>query len=505
MTGARRSGPAFVDRARTGRRSTTPAAGDVALASGAAVLDAARNAGPGTGTHHRPRPAAQAVRPAAVGVPERAVPADRRRGRAQRAGDAGQVRAVERRHGRAEALDDALALRMAALEAAEVVFRVCHQLHGAVGFCDETTLSWLSRYSQPLRRLPFGLSATRDQLTRTVGTPRAHRAVHTERRSSTSSVPQVRAWCAGARAQPTGAQTQTGVERRRVRRLPEGVVRRTAQPPASPCRTGPPSGAAACRSPNRSCCTRNWPRTTRRGWCWRSSGSTTPRPRCWSRAPTSSARRHLPAILDGEIWVQGFSEPEAGSDLASLRTTARRDGDDLRRQRPEAVGQRRYARRLVPAAGPHRSGCAQAQGISYFLMDMTTPGIDVRPIRNAIGDSHFCEIFLNDVDDPGRQPGRCGERRAGRWPRRRWAPSAGMTMLELAERLGNAGFRWLVEACQPDRRPRCVRRSAGAVRDRDHRPARTVPRPGARRSEAAPSGRPTRRSSSCSTANCCSG
>lgn len=71
--------------------------------------------------------------------------------------------------GRPEALDDALALRMAALEAAEVVFRVCHQLHGAVGFCDETTLSWLSRYSQPLRRLPFGLSATRDRLVHAAG------------------------------------------------------------------------------------------------------------------------------------------------------------------------------------------------------------------------------------------------------------------------------------------------------------------------------------------------
>ena len=71
--------------------------------------------------------------------------------------------------GRAEALDDALALRTAALEAAEVVFRVTHQLHGAVGFCDETTLSWLSRYSQPLRRLPLGLSATRDLLTARVG------------------------------------------------------------------------------------------------------------------------------------------------------------------------------------------------------------------------------------------------------------------------------------------------------------------------------------------------
>ncbi len=61
-------------------------------------------------------------------------------------------------------LADALALRLAALEAADVVFRVAHQLHGAVGFCDETTLSWLSRHSQPLRRLPWGLSATRELL-----------------------------------------------------------------------------------------------------------------------------------------------------------------------------------------------------------------------------------------------------------------------------------------------------------------------------------------------------
>ncbi len=71
--------------------------------------------------------------------------------------------------GKPEALVDALALRMSAIEAAEIVFRVCHQLHGAVGFCDETTLSWLSRYSQPLRRLPLGLSATRDELTRRAG------------------------------------------------------------------------------------------------------------------------------------------------------------------------------------------------------------------------------------------------------------------------------------------------------------------------------------------------
>jgi hypothetical protein len=55
---------------------------------------------------------------------------------------------------------DALALRLAAIEAAEVVFRVGHQLHGAIGFCDETELSRLSRASQPLRRSPMGRSAT---------------------------------------------------------------------------------------------------------------------------------------------------------------------------------------------------------------------------------------------------------------------------------------------------------------------------------------------------------
>ncbi|GAA2121287.1 acyl-CoA dehydrogenase family protein [Actinomadura napierensis] len=66
---------------------------------------------------------------------------------------------------RDEALDDALALRLAAVEAAEAVFRIAHQLHGALGFCDEAALSWLSRYSQPLRRLPLGLSGTRERLT----------------------------------------------------------------------------------------------------------------------------------------------------------------------------------------------------------------------------------------------------------------------------------------------------------------------------------------------------
>jgi alkylation response protein AidB-like acyl-CoA dehydrogenase len=154
-------------------------------------------------------------------------------------------------------------------------------------------------------------------------------------------------------------------------------------------------------------------------------------------------RRHLPAILDGEIWVQGFSEPEAGSDLASLRTTARRDGD-----RFIVNGQKLWA-----SGAKHADWCLllartdpdapKRHGISYFLLDMTTPGVEVRPIRNAIGDSHFCEIFLNDAVIP--ETNLVGRENQG-WQVAQATLGAerGLTMLELAERLGTAGFRWLV-------------------------------------------------------------
>lgn len=160
-------------------------------------------------------------------------------------------------------------------------------------------------------------------------------------------------------------------------------------------------------------------------------------------------RRHLPAILDGEIWVQGFSEPEAGSDLAALRTTARAEGENF-----VVNGQKLWA-----SGALHADWCLllartdpdapKRHGISYFLMDMTTPGIDVRPIRNAVGDSHFCEIFLNDVTVPAANL--IGPVNKG-WQVAQATLGAerGMTMLELSERLGNAGFTWLLEAAPTD-------------------------------------------------------
>jgi len=113
-------------------------------------------------------------------------------------------------------------------------------------------------------------------------------------------------------------------------------------------------------------------------------------------------REHLPRIVRGEIrWCQGYSEPGAGSDLAGLQTRAVRDGDDyiLNGQKVwTSYGDKSdWMFILVRTDTTKKQG-----GITFLLMDMESPGVQVRPIKLISGASPFCETFLTDVRVPRR-------------------------------------------------------------------------------------------------------
>ena len=114
--------------------------------------------------------------------------------------------------------------------------------------------------------------------------------------------------------------------------------------------------------------------------------------------------RYLPPMLRGEeMWCQLFSEPEAGSDLANLSTRAVRDGDVF-----VVNGQKIWTSLAMVAKfgiliARTDSDTSKYTGISYFIVPMDLPGIEIRPLRNMVGgfgDGGFCEVFFNDVEVP---------------------------------------------------------------------------------------------------------
>ena len=109
----------------------------------------------------------------------------------------------------------------------------------------------------------------------------------------------------------------------------------------------------------------------------------------------------LPRIMSvADWWCQGYSEPGAGSDLASLKTRAVRDGEYFivnGQKTWTTLGQ--YANKIFCLVRTRFDGKPQ-KGISFLLIDLDTPGIEVRPIRLIDGRHEVCEVFFNDVRVP---------------------------------------------------------------------------------------------------------
>lgn len=157
--------------------------------------------------------------------------------------------------------------------------------------------------------------------------------------------------------------------------------------------------------------------------------------------------RYLKGVTErGEIWCQGFSEPNAGSDLASLRTRAEKRGGAyvVNGQKVWSSFAANASYCLLLARTDPNTPKKQA-GISYFILDMKAPGVTVRPIKQMTGQSEFCEIFLDNVEIPAENL--IGAENAG-WMIAQSTLSAerGLIIFDLAERMHAAFEREIAAA-----------------------------------------------------------
>jgi alkylation response protein AidB-like acyl-CoA dehydrogenase len=162
-------------------------------------------------------------------------------------------------------------------------------------------------------------------------------------------------------------------------------------------------------------------------------------------ASEAQKKHYLPRILEGETWCQGFSEPNAGSDLAAIKTKAERVTKEDGREVYVVNGQKiwstmaQFADKCLLLVRTSSDGPKQA-GITYLLMDMKSPGVSVRPIHQIQGDEEFAEIFLDNVEIPVEE--RVGEEGAG-WAVAQATLSSerGLTLMELSYRMRGALYR----------------------------------------------------------------
>ena len=113
-------------------------------------------------------------------------------------------------------------------------------------------------------------------------------------------------------------------------------------------------------------------------------------------------KKYLPPIIAGEhVWCQGYSEPNSGSDLASLRTSAVRDGDDWVINGSKIwTSMSMDATHMYVLVRTDPNAPKKQEGISFMLLDMQTPGITLRPIRNIAGHEEFAQVFFDNVRTP---------------------------------------------------------------------------------------------------------